>query len=198
MCRKLTSLLFLFLALTIISGCSSGMNFSDDDMDIYKKIHKKYAYMESYTAKAEMIIYSNKTENKYKLKQYVKEPKMYKTEFLNENGETDVMIIEKDGNITINSPLGNSIDAQSSELCDCTFINNFFSLYYKSQETSISVASQKTSSVLLETDIYPISKNAKKAVMTLDEDANVKSIKIYDVGGNLRSEIIFTEFNYKQ
>jgi len=198
MCKKLTSLIFLFLTLTTISGCSSGMNFSDGDMDIYKKIHKKYAYMESYTAKAEMTVYSNKTENTYTLLQYAKEPDMYKTEFLNKNGETDTVIIENNGIMTISSPSGDSLEAKSSEFPECTFINEFFSLFYKSQETSINVSAQESSSVLLETDIFPISKEAKKAVMTLDNNANVKSIKIYDAGRNLRSETVFTEFNYNE
>ena len=180
MCKKFLCFLLSFLTLMIIPGCYSGANFKDGDMDIYKKIHKKYAYMKSYTAKAEMTVYSNKTENKYSILQYAKEPKMYRTEFLSEDGKTELLSIEKEGKIRI-----------------CTFINNFFALFYKSQETAVSVSSQSDRNFIsLETDIFPPSKNIKKAVMLVDENADVKSIKIYDAGGNLHIETIFTEFNY--
>lgn len=196
MCRKLLCLLLTFLTLTIIPGCFSGMNFSDDDMDIYKKIHKKYAYMKSYTAKAETTVYSGKTKSKYTVLQYTKEPKMYRTEFLSENEKAELIVVEKNGKISVSS-LGSSLNFNSSDIYDCTFINNFFNLYYKSQQTAINVSAQKDSSfILLETDIFPVSKNAKKAVMMLDRNANVQNIKIYDAGGNLYTETVFLEFNY--
>ena len=199
MCKKLLCFILTFLTLMIIPGCSSGMNFTDGDMDIYKKIHKKYAYMESYTARAEMTVYSNKTQNKYELLQYTKNPKMFRTEFLTENGDIDTVIIEKEGCVAISSPLGGTATTNSSDVPDCTFANNFFALFYKSHETAVNVSGQdNNSSIMLETDIFPVSKDAKKAVMTLDEKANIKSIKIYDAGANLRTEIVFKEFNYNE
>ena len=199
MCKKPIAFLLLFLTLTIIPGCSPGMNFSDNDMNIYKKIHKKYAFMESYAAKAEMIVYSNKTENKYEILQYSKEPKMYRTEFLSPDGEIDFVVIENDG-CNIFSPVSSAdaISLPSSDSLDCTFINNFFALFYNSQQTTINVSSESPSFITLETEIYPVSKERRKAVMVLDEKANIKSIKIYDAGKNLRTEIVFSEFYYNK
>lgn len=194
MCRKI---ILMILTLMIITGCSAPMNFSTEDMDIYEKIHKKYLNMDSYCAKGILTTYSNKTENKYTLLQYYKKPGMYKTEYLNPDGTVSLVFVEKDGVIYISSPSGNEMEFPAKDFPDCTYVNNFFKLYYNSAETSINVSKNENSkNMFLEADIYPISANAKKAIMTIDDSTNIISTEIYDMGNDLRTKLEFTEFDY--
>ncbi len=197
MCKKLKMCFIIFLTLMITTSCGIKMNFSADGTDIYKKIHKRYMNMESYSAKAVMTVYSNKTENQYNLIQYYKEQGMYKTEFLQADGSIDSVICEKEGKVLISSHRGNPVIAKADDALSCLFINNFFKLYYNSQDTAINTdANSEDRGVILETDIFPISQNAKKAVMALGGDAYVRYIEVYDMGGRCSAKIEFTEFNY--
>ena len=199
MCKKIKTLFIIFLTLMITTSCSGSMNFGTDDMNIYKKIHKKYVNMHAYSAEAVMTVYSNKTENKYNVIQYFKEPDIYKTEFLEDDGLVGLSIIEKDGKVTMSFPKGSFADINAGEVPDCTFINNFFKLYYTSQDTAINTVGAKDSKdVFLETNIFPVSKNAKKAVMKVSPDSEVEYIEIYDMGGRLFMKIEFTKINYNE
>ena len=138
MCKKLTS---FFLTLMIsLSVCACG--FSDRDMDIYEKIHKKYLKMESYSADLDMTVFSNKTQNRYFVSQKTCEPDKFYTLVTDPDGLFSVTTITNGAVTKVTTDSSDyAITVPSNEYLDLLFINNFLKAYYASEVTSLNVDS---------------------------------------------------------
>ena len=136
MCKKLISLILTLMI--SLSVCACG--FSDKDMDIYEKIHKKYLKMESYSADLDMTVFSNKTQNRYFISQKTCDPDKFYTLVTDPDGLFSVTTVTS-GPQTLVTTDGSdySITVPSNEYLDLLFVNNFLKAYYASETTSLSV-----------------------------------------------------------
>lgn len=169
MCKKLTSLILTLMI--SLSVCSCG--FSDKDMDIYEKIHKKYLKMESYSADLDMTVFSNKTQNRYFVSQKTCEPDKFYTLTTDPDGLFSVTTITNGAETRV---LTNSSDyaitVPSNEYLDLLFVNNFLKAYYASEATSLTVdasliAGNKTT---LSVDTTHTDSSIKKVSLAFDNE----------------------------
>ena len=71
--RRCIVIYIAVLLLMMCTGCTHENFLTDRDADIYQRIHKKFSHMTAYTAKVEVTVYSNKTENTYVMHQLMKD-----------------------------------------------------------------------------------------------------------------------------
>ena len=167
--------------------------FTDSDADIHAKIHKRYSDMKSYAADVKITVKSNKTENVYTAKQFFSEPDTMSVEF-NESGTLYLikngMAVLKKGENELSFPAANSINY--------LFINEFFKLYYTSQDTAITVSSDEVLSVTrLETELIGSTSKRNSAVLTVNNKTlSPERLVIYDFGKNPVIEVDFLSFIY--
>ena len=200
--RLLAAILLTLMIIPALSGCKGTMNFSDADMDVYEKIHKRYNEMESYSAQVRLTVKSNKTEKTYLLRQYAKEPGKYRTEILEPESMKGLVTVQNGESVKLTKPdTDKVITAPAEEELDYTFVNNFFKLYYKSEETAIDVVAGAdggaSGTTLLETELMPAEAHRKKATMLIDNKSlKPKNITVYDMGGNINMIAEFSDFVY--
>lgn len=145
MCKKLLPFFLTLMISLSASGCSRP--FSDSDMDIYEKIHKKYNELTSYSADLDLTVFSNKTENQYFASQKFLSPDKYYTRVTDKDGTFSVTTITNNA-VTKTAADGSeySLTIPSEEYLSLLFLNNFFRAYYSSEETSLSVDTSTISS----------------------------------------------------
>ncbi len=136
MCKKLTCIILTLMI--SLSVCACG--FSDKDMDIYEKIHKKYLKMETYSADLDMTVFSNKTQNRYFVSQKTCEPDKFCTLVTDPDGIFSVATITNGAVTKVTTDSSDyAITVPSNEYLDLLFINNFLKAYYASEATSLNV-----------------------------------------------------------
>lgn len=131
----------LFLTLMIsLSLCACTRDFRDRDMDIYEKIHKRYNSLTSYSADVSISVFSNKTENQYFLSQKFCAPDKFFTRATDKAATFSVVTITN-GTKTKTYADGSeySLVVPSNDFLSLLYVNNFFSAYYLSEETALSV-----------------------------------------------------------
>lgn len=195
-CRLVLLTLMISLCL---SGCEGNVNFTDEDLDIYEKIHHYYNKMESYSAYVKMTVKSNKTENIYEMEQMSAGAKKM-TKIISPEHLSGIMTV-KDGEKTQVVYAGNKehkLSVPVSEDIDYSFVDNFMSLYYRSEETAVTtVAQDEGETTLLETELPLKSARRRKASMLIDNKTLApKNITVYDMGGNIVFIADFVKFVY--
>lgn len=203
MCKYLRFTAVILLTLMMMTGCVSRMNFTDADMDIYEKIHKKYMNMNSYSAIVNLTVFSNKTQNSYRLTQYAKAPGLYRIEFTEPENTAGTVIVQNSGRVKIFAESGarstmSPLVTDAAKDLSCLFVNNFFELFYKSEKTSINVLkTNEGRTTVLETDLIPPSASRCRAAVIIDNSTlEPISVTIYDLGGNTVTIAEFSEFKY--
>ncbi len=197
MCKK-ALILFLTLMITLsASGCSRP--FSDNDMDIYEKIHKYYSKMESYSADLDFTVFSNKTENRYFVSQKAVSPDKFFTRVTDKDGTFSVTTITN-GNYTKTTADGSeySLTIPNEEYVSLLFVNNFFGAYYSSEDTLISVNSKINESEKMVLDVFLPENDLciNKVSMSIDNKTlSPNTLTVYDKNDK---KLIFAKYeNFK-
>lgn len=167
MCKKLF-LIFLTLMISL-SVCSCG--FSDSDMDIYEKIHKRYNKLESYTADLDLTVFSNKTENRYFLSQKTQDPDKFFTRVTDEKGTFSLTTVTNNGTTKVSADGSEySMTVPCEDYMSLLFVNNFLRAYFASEETSLSVDNSLTKSdkTLMEVAVSFEDLNLSKVSLSFD------------------------------
>ncbi len=199
MCKPLPLLVAVFLTL-MISACSPQKFMTANETEIYRRLHQKYSRMESYSATVEVTVYGNKTENRYTMTQQVKNPDLALitvTEPASLAGSKtlirgeEVFLSAFPGEEPANFPAKNETEG--------LLLNDFFSLYYRSEETALEVSTQAESggNILLETVCIPKEAHRYRISLLCDSKSlEPKTLTVYDMGGNIRKKAEFSNFSY--
>lgn len=169
MCKKL---FFIFLTLMIslgAHGCAIE-HFSDSDMDIYEKIHKYYSEMNGYSAVLEFEVISNKTEKCYTAVQKTMSPdKFYTKVNAEDSGLTITTVTNGKKTKTLSEGSNYFVTLPTAEHLGLLFVNRFFSAYYGSEETALTVSRAKAGKVTaLTTDLSALDTVYQTATLTID------------------------------
>ncbi len=201
MCKSPCKLLACILTLTIIlSGCSRLQPISDGEADVLKQLHKKYSQMKSYSATVRVTVKSNKSENIYIMEQKVLEPNQALVTVTEPDalaGLTTVFSGDKASTSAFHDEA--SLTVPNKQVYQDIFVNHFFAMYYRSEETAVSVnaSSDKAGTILLETVSIPDDSKRYKLTMCCDvKTLEPKTITVYDAGGNIRIIAEFSNFCY--
>ncbi len=199
MCKRLC-LLALVITLMILSGCAPQKTLSDHEAGVYSRLHKKFSKMNSYSATVRLTVKGNKTENIYVMTQQVQEPDsavISLTEPVTLAGLTTILSA---GQASVSAfPDEAALTVPAADILQNVLINNFFSIYYQSEETALSVSAPATGNgtVLLETAVIPETSEQYKLALLCDaQKLEPKSLTVYDVGGNIRMIAEFSDFIY--
>ncbi len=199
MCKRICALA-LVLTLTIISGCCPEKSLSDSGAGIYHQIHKKFSRMESYTATVRLTVKSNKTDNIYTMTQKVKVPDQAVMTITEPEALAGVTTVYSGGNVSVSAlPNETSLTLPSSETTNDLFVHHFFSLFYQSEETSVTVSAtqEEKGTLLLETIAIPASSKRYRLTLLCDTSKlEPKVLTVYDVGGNIRMIAEFSDFSF--
>ena len=110
--------------------------------DVYERLYQAYNSMVSYEAEVEGTSFSNHSKNVYVAKQYFKDPGKMRSDVLSPQPVEGVQTVINGDRAQILQP-GSGGNLTLSELkngdSNFLFLNTFFSLYYKSESTSVSV-----------------------------------------------------------
>ena len=196
MCKKLTA---FFLTLMIsLSVCACG--FSDRDMDIYEKIHKKYLKMESYSADLDMTVFSNKTKNRYFVSQKTCEPDKFYTLVTDPDGLFAVTTITNGAVTKVSTDSSDyALTVPSNEYLDLLFVNNFLKAYYASEETSLNVDTSfaKGNKTTLSVETNHPDSTIKKVSLSFDNESLAPdSISVFGENDTLLATAKYENFKF--
>ena len=167
MCKKL---IVFFLTLMIsLSVCSC--DFSDSDMDIYEKIHKRYNKLESYTSDLDLTVFSNKTENRYFVSQKTKDPDRFYARITDEKGTFSLTTVTNNGTTKVTADGSEyAMTVPCQDYMSLLFVNNFLREYFASESTSLSVDNSLTKSdkTLMEVAVANEDLNLSKVSLSFD------------------------------
>lgn len=197
-CRLLSLALMIIL---IFGGCTANKKFSDDESGIYEKIHRYYNKMESYSARVVLTVKGNRGDNVYEIEQKVSQDNKMCSSVLSPDNVKGIQTIKNGDKVKViyNGKEKYELDSEASSELNLSYVNNFFSLYYRSEETSVSVNAniEKGGTTLLETDLTDKTTRTQKASMLIDNETLApKNITVYDMGGNVVFIAEFVEFKY--
>lgn len=133
------------LLVLLISGCGK----IAPQLDVNKKIYNTFSNMQGYEAVLKVNTVSNTNNNTFDTKQYYKYPDKMRS-------ETDgVVTIMEGGRATVqNTAVGQPLKIEQipSDESDYMFLQNFFAAYYRNEETSAVVNSDKSNIITLQVD----------------------------------------------
>ena len=181
------------------SACSPLGSLSDSDMNIYEKIHSYYNKMECYSANLEFTVYSNKTENKYVASEKALGNDKFYMKTTSPKSDLSVTTISNGKKTkTLTEGSDYSVTLPSNDALCLLFVNTFFKTYYSSEETVLTVNKASEGNVtILETTLSPISKNAAKIQLSINNDTLApEEITVYNIGGNPWIKGKFSDFKY--
>ncbi len=198
MCKKLF-VLTLMISACLFSACGKQSYLNDRDMDIYEKIHRYYSEMESYSATMTLKAYSNKTENVYTAEQKTKGNRFY-TKITSPAANFSVITVtdgDKTGTRTEGSDY--TLTVPSADHTGMMFVNRFFTAYYASEQTAVTVSSNLSGSaaVVLETELSENNPRLSHAQLTLDSKSLAPLVlEITDATGKTVLQGTFSDFRY--
>ena len=168
----------------MITLCACGQK--EDSTGIYTEIYEKYKDIQSYQCKMTMSVTSNKTVRDYKLQQYYKAPDKYRVEFLEPKeikGMT--MVYKEQGVTTIHPAIEGKFTLSDFTLIDepsYMFLRDFFKTYYKSEETSVTVAKTEASkNTILKAEIPGNNSYRFSQSLWIDNETLLpKKMEVYD------------------
>lgn len=197
MCKKF---LAIFLTLMIsLSVCACG-SFTDSDMDIYEKIHKRYNKMESYSADLDITVFSNKTENRYFASQKTLNPDKFYTRITDEDGTFSVTTVTS-GDTTKTTADGSeySLTVPSQDYLSLLFVNNFFRAYYASEKTALTVdrSISKSDKTLMEVAVTENDLNITKVTLSIDNKTlEPDTVAVYNADNKVLAKGKYENFKF--
>ena len=198
MCKKLVLIVLTLMISLSAHGCAVGY-FSDRDMDIYEKIHKHYSNMNGYSAVFEFDVFSNKTERHYIANQKTLSPDKFYTKVKSENSGLSVTTITN-GKKTKTLTEGSDyfVTVPTAEHLGLLFVNRFFSTYYGSEETALTVSRVKDGKVtVLETDLSALDTVYQTATLSIDNKTLAPvELTLKDEEGNTLLRGTYKDFKY--
>ena len=198
MCKKVTALLTLMITLLSLSGCKS-QSFGDSNMDIYEKIHAYYSNMDRYSANVAFTCYSNKTENHYTAAQKAmgNDKHWIRVQTPAENFSVTT-VTNKDKTKTLADGSSYTVTVPTSDVTNFLFVDQFFSRYYASEDTCLSVTGGAEGNVtLLETPLFPVNNKDAKITLSIDNKTLAPvSLTVYSHGGTVTLSATFSDFKY--
>lgn len=200
MCKKLIILLTLMTSVFVFSACGSGSLLSDNDMDIYEKIHTYYNNMESYSARVKFTVFSNKTQNTYTAEQKaLGNDKFYVKVSSEDSGLSVTTISDGEKTKTVADGTDYSITLPTTEKLNLMFINSFFKTYYSSEDTSLAVNNSDNTgnTTLLETVLSPMTTGAAKVTLSIDNKTlSPVCLTVFTLEGTPAIKAEFSDFKY--
>ncbi len=200
MCKKRAIIFLCFLTLMITTGCVPMMKLSNQEADIYQKIHRKFSQMTAYTATVKLTVKNNRTEQVYEMHQAVKTPEYARTELVAPTELSGVVTVYAGNELLVRRADGEEpLRLEAKEGYSDFFIHDFFARYYQSEDTAliVSAGTGESETMLLETVANPESSSRYKITMLLDtKKLEPKTITVYDIGGNVRMIAEFSDFCY--
>ncbi len=198
MCKKLFMILLTLMISFGAHGCTIEY-FSDRDMDIYEKIHKHYSNMDGYSALFEFDVFSNKTERRYVAEQKTISPDKFYTKVKSENSGLSVTTVTN-GKKTKTLTEGSDyfVTVPTAEHLGLLFVNRFFSAYYGSEETALTVSRAKTGKVtVLVTDLSALDTVYQTATLSIDNKTLAPvELTLKDAKGNTLLCGTYKDFKY--
>lgn len=176
------------------------MKLSNQNTDIYQKIHHKYNQMTAYTATVKVTVKSNRSEQVYEMQQAVKIPQYARTELTAPAELSGVITLFRDDEVLAYRKKNEEpLKVKASTGFGDMFVHEFFARYYQSEDTALSVNgdAEKGGTMLLETVANSENVNRYKITMLLDtKSLEPKVLTVYDQGGNPRMIAEFSAFCY--
>lgn len=197
MCKRLCAVCALLLTLMITAACTGVAPLTDSEADIYQRIHKKYSQMKSYTAHVRMTVQSNKTEQVYELEQKVKVPDAACITVTSPQSLRGLATVYNGDAVTLRQEGMGEVTVPGVPDFNYTRADEFFALYYQSEDTAVSVSGGAGGQMLLETAVMPRQSEEYKVTLLLDsQKLTPQVLTLYDVGGNIRMTAEFLDFCY--
>lgn len=197
--RPLSLFFVTCLTALLLIGCGQNPTLTDQESGVYSRLHKKFSGMASYSATLRLTVKSNKTENVYTLKQKVKSPEQAVVTLIEPESLAGVTTVYSGGFVSVSSAEAEeNMQLPASNTVNDLFLNEFFSQYYQSEDTSLSVntSSDNAHNILLETVCIPDSAERHKISLLCDaKTLEPKVLTIYDVGGNIQTVAEFLDFS---
>lgn len=202
MCKKAVCLfLTLTISLCLFSACQS-IRMKDSDMDIYERIHAHYSKMTCYSARAELTVLSNKTENRYTMEQKAMGLNKFYAKTQNEDGLGMTLICDGQTTKTLTVSSDYSVTLPYRDVQHLLFVNSFFKAYYASEETAITVngapgGAPDANVTVLETEIVPKSTQFAYAALTIDNKTLAPlKLTLYGMGKSATCVLTYSDFSY--
>lgn len=170
--------------------------------DVYSEIYERYNHMKSYTAEAEITVVSNSTAKQYTVRQYYTNDGKYKMEVLQPPNIAGTSCIFVGGDVYLNSSFGAQtvLEQYIPNDKDYLFVPDFFSEYYKSEENTVTSASDlsgeqtKLTSLLSGNNRYRFEQS-----LWVDNKTLLPSVmETYDVNGDMVLRVVYTDFRYNE
>ncbi len=152
--------------------------------------------MKGYSARVRMTVYSNKTKQVYELQQRVIAAKQAEIIITAPESLKGLTYLYEGETVTLRRPGMEEVHLATLPTFDYTRLDEFFALYYQSEDTSISTGgADGTGSVLLETAVLPRESERYRLTLLLEGQKPIpKCLTLYDVGGNIRMTAEFFDF----
>lgn len=197
MCKVWGRVLAVMLTLMITTGCVPTQS-DDETTGTYQKMHRKFSRMQSYSARVQVTVFGNKTQQVYETEQKVKDPGFARVEIVEPSAMADVVTVYAGDRVQIQKGEEKPLIVPSTSAMQDVFVNEFFASYYGSEETKATFSGEESEgTILLETTACPERAERYKITMLLDKTAlEPKVITVYDMGGNVRVKASFSDFCY--
>ena len=190
------SLLMIMLA---FSGCSN-IKIS---YDVYERLYQAYNSMSSYEAEVEVTSFSNHSQNIYVAKQYFKEPDKMRSDIISPQAVEGVQTVINGERAQILQP-GSGGNLTLAELkngdSNFLFLNTFFSLYYKSESTSVSVSNTEDGEMIVmetETGLSNPYRNSMRLKIS-SKTLNPIQLDILGKDGEVYMTVVYKSFTPNQ
>ncbi len=183
----------LILALvTMLCSCQ----YVKKSADIYDLIYEEYKFIKSYQSKITMKITSNKTIKEYKMNQYYKYPNKYRLDVIEPDEIKGLVTYYSGSGVSMVYPeVGGKFTLMDYTPVDKTyiFIPDFFSAYYKSEQTSVyTINMDKNRYTILKTSIAGLNMYRNSESLWIDNKTFLPAkLLVYDLKGNAVITVIF-------
>lgn len=186
--RKCKLVLLTLMISLLFSACKSIPMLTDSDADIYAKIHNRFSHMTSYSSEVTMTVISNKTENKYELKQYFKAPDKMAAVYCDYG--TKYIITETGAHLSRGE---SSAIFPANDDVNYLFLNEFFKIYYLAQDTTLAVLNTEGGgSTILETELTTPTAYRYRARLTINNKTlSPMRLAICDMSGN---DVLYADY----
>lgn len=186
----------LILTLMITTACTAVMPLSDAEADRYSNIHKKFSQMKGYTARVRMTVYSNKTKQVYELQQRIESPHKAEITVTSPDSLCGLTTVYNGKNVTLRQDGIGEVQLTALPDFDYTRLDDFFALYYQSEDTAVTTAGGSEKNMLLETAVVPQQSEQYRLTLLLDgKKLTPKVLTLYDIGGNIRMTAEYFDFD---
>ncbi len=197
--RPLSIFVITCLTALLLTGCGQNPTLTNQESGVYSRLHKKFSRMHAYSATLRLTVKSNKTENVYTLTQKVKSPEQAVVTLIEPETLAGVTTVYSGGFVSVSSSEAEeSMQLSASGTANDLFLNEFFSQYYQSEDTSLAVDAGpgNAHNILLETVCIPDSAERHKISLLCDaKTLEPKVLTVYDVGGNIQTVAEFLDFS---